>query len=204
MFLLEEGRFPRYHDAPMMDVRNAPFVVIDVETTGLDPEEDRVCEVGAIRTVADREEGRFHSLVKPDRPVSDGARAKHGITDDMLCDAPPFGAIAADLRKFLAGSILVAQNAEFDVSFLNAEFRRAGMAKLALPAMDTIALARRVRPGLGAYNLDSLARHFGVRFSERHRSIGDCEVTVQVFWKCVEALHPPPRTIEELIRKGTR
>ncbi len=188
----------------MMDPRSAPFVVIDVETTGLDPEQERICEVGAIRVVGGREEGRYHSLVRPDRPVSDGARATHGITDDMLRDAPPFGEIAPDLRRFLAGTVLVAQNAEFDVSFLNAEFLRSGMAKLAVPAIDTIALARRVRPGLGTYKLDNLARHFNVAVGERHRSLGDCEITAQVFWKCVEALRPPPRTVEDLIRKGTR
>jgi len=181
-----------------MDPRIFPFVVIDVETTGLDPAEDRVCEVGAIRVVGGREEQRYHSLVKPDRPVSEGARSKHGITDEMLRDAPPFARIAPDLRRFIAGTVLVAQNAEFDASFLNAEFRRAGLPKLVPQAIDTIALARRVRPGLGTYNLDSLARAFNVPVGERHRSLGDCETTARVFWKCVESL--PPRAVEASIR----
>ena len=130
----------------------------------------------------------------------DGARAQHGITDEMLAEAPPFEKIAADLRQFLAGSVLVAQNAEFDVAFLNGEFQRAGMSRLALPALDTILLARKVKPGLAAYNLDSLAFHFKVKFTERHRSIGDCEVTGAIFWQCVEALRP--RTMDDLLKKG--
>lgn len=185
----------------MLDPLTAPFVVVDVETTGLDPAEERVCEVGAIKLLGGREQARYQSLVRPSRAVSEGARAQHGITDDMLREAPPFEKIAADLRRFLAGTILVAQHAEFDLSFLNAEFERAGMTKLALPAIDTIALARKVRPGLSTYNLDNLAFHFKVQFRERHRSLGDCEVTGQIFWKCVEALRP--RTLEELIRKGS-
>lgn len=184
----------------MLDPLTAAFVVVDVETTGLNPAEERVCEVGALRLVNGKEQGRFHSLVQPHRGMTQGARAKHRITDEMLRGAPPFERIAADLRQFMSGSILVAQNAEFDLSFLNAEFQRAGMSKLALPAIDTIALARRVRPGLSGYNLDSLAHHFKLTFSERHRSIGDCEVTGQVFWKCLEALRP--RSLQDLLAKG--
>lgn len=183
-----------------MDLPTAPFVVIDVETTGLSPENERVCEVGAIKYVAGKEQDRFQSLVQPNCRVSEGARAQHHITDEMLRDAPTFEKIAPDLRRFLAGSILVAQNAGFDLSFLNAEFQRAGMARLALPAVDTITLARRVRPGLWSYNLDNLARQFKVDFTQRHRSIGDCEVTGIIFWKCLEELRP--RSIEDLVKKG--
>ncbi len=184
----------------MLDLPTTPFVVVDVETTGLDPAEERVCEVGAIRLVGGKEQGRYQSLVRPGRAMSDGARQKHGITDEMLKDAPAFEAIAGDFRRFMAGSVLVAQNAEFDLSFLNAEFQRAGMMKLALPAVDTIVLARRVKPGLSSYNLDNLAFHFRVEIRDRHRSIGDCEATGRIFWMCVEALRP--RTVEELVRKG--
>jgi DNA polymerase III epsilon subunit family exonuclease len=184
----------------MFDPKTAPFVVIDVETTGLSPANDRVCEVGAIRLVGGKEEGRFQSLVHPGRSMPPGAQAKNHISDEMLKDAPPFEKISGDLRKFMAGSVLVAQNAEFDVAFLNAEFTRAGMARLALPALDTILLARKVKPGLPTYNLDNLAYHFKVKFTERHRSLGDCEVTGVIFWQCVEALRP--RTMEDLFKKG--
>jgi DNA polymerase III epsilon subunit family exonuclease len=185
---------------PMLDPRTSPFVVVDVETTGLKPEQDRVCEVGAIRLVGGKEEGRFHRMIHPGMPMPAESTKVNKITDDMLKDAPRFDGIAAELRKFMSGSILVAQNAEFDVSFLNAEFLRAGMSRMAMPALDTILLARKVKPGLPTYNLDNLAYHFRVKFKERHRSIGDCEVTGQVFWQCVEALRP--RSMEDLLKKG--
>jgi len=184
----------------VFDPRSAAFVVIDVETTGLDPERERVCEVGAIRLVGGKETGRYHSLVQPGMPMPERARATHGISDEMLREAPTFDRIAGEFRKFMAGSILVAQNAEFDVSFLNAEFVRVGMSRLAMPALDTIALARKVKPGLPTYNLDTLAFQFKVKVRERHRSIGDCEVTGSIFWQCVEALRP--RTLDDLLKKG--
>ncbi len=184
----------------MLDPKTSPFVVIDVETTGLLPAEDRIVEVGAIRLIGGKEDGRFHSMIHPGRPMPEAARAKNGISDEMLKDAPSFDKIAADLRKFMAGSVLVAQNAEFDVAFLNNEFCRAGMSKLAMPALDTIPLARKVKPGLPTYNLDNLAYHFKVKFKERHRSIGDCEVTGVIFWQCVEALRP--KTMDDLLKKG--
>ncbi len=184
----------------MFDPKTSPFVVIDVETTGLHPEQDRVVEVGAIRLISGKEDARYHSLIQPGRPMPEAARSKNGITDEMLKDSPTFDKISQDLRKFMAGSILVAQNAEFDVRFLNAEFDRAGMAKLAMPALDTILLAKKVKPGLPTYNLDNLAYHFKVKFKERHRSIGDCEVTGSIFWQCVEALRP--KTMDDLLKKG--
>ena len=184
----------------MYDPRTSAFTVIDVETTGLAPADDRVCEIGAIRLIGGKEDARFQSLVQPGRPMPEMARSKHGISDDMLKDAPTFDKIAADLRRFMSGSVLVAQNAEFDVGFLNAEFTRAGMTKLAIPALDTILLARKVKPGLPTYNLDTLAFHFKVAFKERHRSIGDCEVTGLIFWQCVQALRP--KTMNDLLEKG--
>lgn len=184
----------------MFDLRTAFFVVIDLETTGLDPERDRVCEVGAIKILYGKEQARFHSLIQPGCPMPDAARTTHGITEAMLREAPPFGRIARELRQFMSGSVIVAQNAEFDMAFLNAEFVRSGMARLALPAVDTIPLARLVKPGLASYGLDTLVLHFKVPLRDRHRSIGDCEATGDIFWKCVEILRP--KTMEELLEKG--
>jgi DNA polymerase III subunit epsilon len=69
-----------------------------------------------------------------------------------------------------------------------------------MPALDTILLARKVRPGLPSYNLDSLARQFQLKFTDRHRSIGDCEVTGGVFWRCVDVIRP--KTMDDLLKKG--
>jgi DNA polymerase III epsilon subunit len=188
-----------------MELDAATFAIVDVETTGLDPEEgDRVCEIGAIKVRAGRELERFESLVNPERAISPEARAKHQISDEMVRESPTFSLLAPKLRPFLAGTVLVAQNAGFDVGFLNAEFVRAGMSKLSIPAVDTIPLARRVRPGLSTYNLDSLAHHFGLKFQSRHRSIGDCEVTLKIFLECLKQLRQKGdvKSVEDLVRRG--
>ena len=188
-----------------MELESAMFAVLDVETTGLNHEQgDRVCEVGAIKVKAGKEIDRYHSLVQPGIPVPEEARKIHKISDDMLKEAPPFSAIARPLREFLAGTVMIAQNARFDLGFINAEFLRAGLGKLAIPVVDTVTLARRVRPGLSGYSLDRLAHHFQIPQDTRHRSIGDCEVTVRVFLECLKTLRQKGdvRSVEDLVRRG--
>lgn len=185
-----------------MDIGAATFVVLDLETTGLNPETERICEIGAIKLQSGKELGRYQTLVNPERPIPPDATRTHGITDDMCKTAPVFTAVAPDLRRFLAGSVIVAQNAEFDMGFLNAEFRRAGATRLNTSAVDTVLLARKARPGLSSYRLDNLANAFGARFTARHRSIGDCEVTAKVFVECLRLLRL--RTVEDLVSRGAR
>lgn len=188
-----------------MDIDASPFVVLDVETTGLSPDKGhRVCEFGAIRIVGGREKDRYSTLINPERDVDPKARQQHGIRDEELQKAPVFSRVSADLRRFLAGAVLVGQNIEFDLNFLNSEFARCGMSKIAAPAVDTIALARRVKPGLPTYNLDTLAQEFRIKVTDRHRSIGDCEITVAVFLECVAALRRrgEVRSLKDLVMKG--
>jgi DNA polymerase III epsilon subunit len=190
-----------------MELESALFVILDVETTGLSPEQgDRVCELGAIKVRAGREIDRYHTLIHPGIPIPEEARKIHKITDEMLKEAPAFGVIARTLREFLAGSVMIAQNAKFDLGFINAEFIRSGLGRLTIPAVDTVTLARRVRPGLSGYSLDRLAHHFQIPVAAdtRHRALGDCEVTVQVFLECLKALRQKGevRSVEDLVKRG--
>ncbi len=188
-----------------MELDAAVFAVLDVETTGLDPaKDDRVCEVGVIKVRGGKELERYHSLVHPGRAIPEEASRVNQITDEMVKDSPDFPKISRDLRQFLAGTVMVAQNAKFDRTFLDAEFARAGLGKMTIPAVDTIALARRVRPGLPSYSLDRLAHLFRLKFDTRHRSIGDCEVTVQVFQECLKVLRQrgEVRSVEDLVRRA--
>jgi len=181
------------------------FAVLDVETTGLSHEQGhRVCEVGVIKLRAGKEIDRYHTLVHPGMPVPEEAQRIHKITDEMLKEAPPFGQVSRKLREFLAGTVMIAQNARFDLGFINSEFIRSGLGKLAIPVVDTITLARRVRPGLSGYSLDRLAHHFQITVDTRHRAMGDCEVTVQVFLECLKTLRQKGevRSVEDLVKRG--
>jgi DNA polymerase III epsilon subunit len=188
-----------------MELESALFVILDVETTGLNHDKgDRVCEIGAIKVRAGKEIDRFHSLVQPGIPMPEEAAKIHKISEEMLKDAPSFTSIARPLREFLAGSEMIAQNARFDLGFVNSEFVRSGHGRLTIPVVDTVTLARRVRPGLSGYSLDRLAHHFQISVDTRHRALGDCEVTVKVFLECLKTLRQKGevRSVEDLVKRG--
>ena len=137
-------------------------VVLDTETTGLEPElNHRVIEIGCVELVNRRATGRtFHHYLNPERDVDDGALAVHGISRTDLDGQPRFAEIAAELLAFLAGAELVIHNAAFDVAFLDAELARLPGDRRQLAAicqvLDTLALARELHPGQ-RNSLDALA-----------------------------------------------
>ena len=158
-------------------------IVLDTETTGTDPATgDRVIEIGAVELLNHFPTSRtFHVYLNPQRPVSSGALAVHGLTDAFLVDKPLFSAIAEEFADFLGESRLVIHNAAFDIGFLNAEFARTGHPSILLNGVvDTLALARRKQavahrvlevPGaaaakhqiVGQRAIDLLAEHAGVQ-----------------------------------------
>ena len=161
------------------------YIAFDLETTGLNPEFDRIVEIGAVRFDArGRELDRFEQLIDPRRPISPGARAINGIRDEDLAGSP----VAADvLPRFLAfleaasGGPLVAHNANFDAGFLGREIRRAGLATPPCSVHDTLALARRRLPMLRSHRLERLADHFRLDAAVRHRALGDALI-VRDLW----------------------
>jgi DNA polymerase-3 subunit epsilon len=160
-------------------------VLLDTETTGLDPMAgDRVIEVAALELVNDLPTGRhFHALVHPQRNIPEETTRIHGITLDQLEGKPLFAEIADDLLEFLGDGKLVAHNAPFDFAFLNAEFSRLGLPGLDGERMvDTLALAKARFPGL-PNSLDALCRRFGIDLSERttHNALLDCRLLAEVY-----------------------
>ncbi|MCX7931377.1 MAG: DNA polymerase III subunit epsilon [Rhodovarius sp.] len=160
-------------------------VVLDTETTGIDPAEGhRVIEVAAIELVNLLPTGRhFHTLINPERDIPAESTRIHGFTQADVTQAPRFAEIAGGLLAFLADSPVVAHNAPFDAAHLNAEFER-----LSLPPLpperfvDTLALAKTRFPGL-PNSLDALCRRFGIDLSERttHNALLDVRLLAQVY-----------------------
>jgi DNA polymerase-3 subunit epsilon len=164
------------------DVRldEVTFAVLDVETTGLTPQfGDRICELALLRFRGDRELGRFHTLVNPQRPISPGAFAVNGIREQDLVDAPIFAEIAPRLLDLLEESTLVAHNAPFDLSFLAAEFQICDLRLTANPIIDTLALARRCYR-FPSNSLQTVARLLGVDTMGQHRALADVVTTKMV------------------------
>ncbi len=160
-------------------------IVLDTETTGTDPATgDRVIEIGCVELIKHFPTGRsYHVYINPERPVSAGALAVHGLSDTFLADKPLFASIADEFVAFLGDARLVIHNAAFDVGFLNAEFARTGHDPIILnQVVDTLSLARRKHPG-APNNLDALCNRYGIDNSRRtkHGALLDAEILAEVY-----------------------
>lgn len=164
-------------------------VVLDTETTGLEPERGhRVIEIGGVELIDRRLTGRrFHKYLHPDREIDAAAVEVHGITLDFLADKPRFPEIVAEFIEFVSGADLIIHNAPFDVAFINVELSR--LADPPVPdiervcgIIDTLAMARHRHPGQ-KNSLDALCRRYGVDNSSRdlHGALLDAEILADVF-----------------------
>jgi DNA polymerase-3 subunit epsilon len=169
-------------------------VVIDTETTGLDPEAgDRLVEIGALELVNKVPTGRtFHRYINPQREVPQEAFDVHGLSNAFLSDKPLFADVATELAEFLGDAMLVIHNAAFDMKFLNAELGWTGHPPLPWArAVDTLDIARRRFPGAPT-SLDALCRRFGVDNSGRvkHGALLDAELLAEVYLELVGGRQP--------------
>lgn len=169
-------------------------VVLDTETTGLDPLlGDRIIEIAAIEIVNLVPTGRtFHVLLDPEREVPAESTRVHGFTTEMLRGKPKFAEVIEDLLGFLGDSPIVAHNAAFDFGFLDAELQRAGRPPLDRARMvDSLEIAKKRFPGL-PNNLDALCRRFGIDNSMRtsHNALLDVQLLAQVYLELMGGRQP--------------
>ena len=161
-------------------------IVLDTETTGLEPAEGhRIIEVACLELSGRRATGRhFHRFLNPERAIDIGATQVHGLTAEDLADKPRFADVADELLEFLEGAELLIHNAPFDVGFLNAELVRIGRPKLDVVCMvfDTLALAREIHPGK-KNSLDALCERYAVDHSRRtlHGALLDAQLLADVW-----------------------
>jgi len=163
-------------------------VVLDTETTGLEPElNHRVIEIGCVELLHRRPTGRtFHRYLNPEREIDDGALAVHGIARTDLDGQPRFAEIAEELLAFIGGAELVIHNAAFDVAFLDAELARLPGEPRQLACLcqvlDTLALARELHPGQ-RNGLDALCKRYAIDNSARelHGALLDARILADVY-----------------------
>ena len=172
-------------DAPLA---NAPFVVVDLETTGHRPDDGGVTEIGAIRLEGLREVGRFETLVHPGRPIPGFVTKLTGISDAMVAGAPPLRDVIGKFAEFADGAVLVAHNAAFDARLLDYACRKWLGRPLGLPALCTVKLAQRLMPEQRRTSLEALSEHFGFSSGTRHRAMADAERTVDLLARFVPIL----------------
>ncbi len=160
-------------------------IVLDTETTGLEPEAGhRIVEIAGMELLNGVRTGKdFQTYLNPERDMPEEAFRVHGLSEDFLRDKPKFAEVAENLLEFLGDARLVIHNAAFDLKFLNAELTRLGRRPLSRArAVDTVALARAKYPG-AQVSLDALCRRLGIDNSARslHGAFLDCELLSEVY-----------------------
>jgi len=165
-------------------------VVLDSETTGLDPSRAWIVELGAVRLVAGRVEAgeRFHALIDPGEPIPEQSTKVHGIDAARVKGAPNFAAAWPALEAFLGGAPVIGHTVDFDMAALAAETKRAGLAFHAPRTLDVRVLAELVKPNLPGFSIEQLAAWLGLEVEGRHSALGDALTTARIFASLVPHL----------------
>jgi len=163
-------------------------IVLDTETTGLEPSQGhKIIEIGCVEMINRRLTGNnYHQYLQPDREIDEGAQAVHGISNEFLADKPRFLDIIKDFIEYLDGAELIIHNAPFDVGFIDHEFKLAGAeygkVSTYCGVIDTLVMARKMRPGK-KNNLDILCKEYEVNNTHRelHGALLDAELLSEVY-----------------------
>ncbi len=164
------------------DILSIPnnYVVVDIETTGLNPVKNEIIELSAIKVVDNKIFEKFSYLIKPNEVVGWFITNLTGITNDMLKNAPTIEEVLPEFHNFVAKEIIVGHNIRFDISFIKAHSKRVFDTDFVNKSVDTLKIARKVLPQLQSYKLQSIAEHYKIKTAGLHRGLVDCEITYQV------------------------
>jgi DNA polymerase III subunit alpha, Gram-positive type len=163
------------------------FVVLDIETTGLCTEKDRITEIGAVKVRDGKIVDEYSTFVNPEMSIPEFVQKLTGITNETVKDAPLIAQVLPEFLEFAGTATLVAHNAPFDLGFIRHNARASGL-KLANPVLDTLQLSRAMFPELGRHKLNIVAKHLGVTLENHHRAVDDSKATAEIFIKCMELL----------------
>ncbi len=161
------------------ELTSKPYVVFDLETTGLDVMNNGITEIGAVKIINGKLTEQFTTLVKPDYKITEENVKITGITEEMVKDAPKISSVIPDFLKFIEGAILVAHNAEFDMKFIK-RFAGAEEYDVKNAYLDSVEIARAQLPQLRRHDLQTLADYFGISF-HHHRALADVYATAEIF-----------------------
>jgi len=154
-----------------------PFVIVDVETTGLDPRRDAIVEIAAVKVLGGKIVEEWDSLVSVDRAIPYDARRVHGISNEMLVGEPPIQKAFPDFLRFAGDGVLVEHSYKaFDVGFLE----RANGGRLDAPYINTCTLSRRLFPFIPKHSLEECCRRHKIKRDRAHRALSDARDTAQL------------------------
>ena len=161
---------------------------MDLETTGLDPVANEIIEIGALKVESGEIKDIFNKLIKPAVTPSSEITKITGINNEMLEGMPSIKEVMPDFLQFIGTSTLIAHNADFDIPFLNESLQRTLKKILDNKVICTLKTSRALLPNLENHKLHTVAHYFNIPISGRHRAIGDCEATYQVWTHMVKKL----------------
>jgi DNA polymerase-3 subunit epsilon len=183
-----------------MQLSEVTFSFLDVETTGLAPENGAcICEIAILKIRNWQQVACFHTLVNPDIPLPDYPLPVNHITPDMLAGQPGFSEVAPEIVRILSGSVVVCHNAPFDIGFLECELDHAGLKLPDVQIVDTLDLARK-HYNFRNNKLGTIADSLGIETDTRHRALTDVITTCHILRHFVEDLEAKGRTtLEDII-----
>lgn len=156
------------------------YIVLDLETTGLDPAYDEIIEIAAVKYSNGERISEFITLVKPENEINEYITRLTGITNEMVKDAPKIEKVLPDLLNFLGASVVIAHNANFDINFLYDNYMLCFNEPFINDFIDTMRISRRLFKDI-RHRLVDLTKEFGISFDVQHRAMTDCEATHKVY-----------------------
>ncbi|KRN92658.1 PolC-type DNA polymerase III [Lactobacillus amylovorus] len=170
-----------------MTYEDREFVIFDVETTGLSSVYDTIIEIGAVKMKNGEVLERFDKFINPHHPLSEQTINLTSITDEMVSVADDEDVVIKQFQDFYGDRPLCGHNVQFDVGFVNAALRRAGLSEITQPVVDTLEVSRLLHPEQNRHTLDSLAKKYNVSLEHHHRANQDAEATGYLMYKLLDA-----------------
>lgn len=181
---------------------DAPYVVFDIETTGFSAMKDKIIEIGAVKVVNGNITERFSEFVNPEIPIPFRIEQLTSINDSMVAEAPTIDVILPRFEEFCRGCVMVAHNAEFDMSFIKKNYEDLGIEREDT-IVDTVGMARFLLPQLNRFKLDTVAKAVGVSLEHHHRAVDDAACTAEIFVKFLQMCRERDIfNLDELNEKG--
>ena len=169
---------------------NKTFIVLDIETTGLTPFTDEICEICAIKIKNFVIQDTFHTLVKPKNKIPKEVIKIHGITDELVKDAPAIEEVLPKLIEFINNNTLVIHNVDFDLSFINYYLKKLSLPQIPISqTIDTLSLAKTYFP-LSSHGLSALSKDLFLKVKPTHRALNDALATLELFYYLYLFSHP--------------
>lgn len=168
------------------------FVIFDLETTGLSPQEDSIIEISAVKVRGNEITEEYSTFVNPGFHIPETASSVSGITDEMVKDAPGIEQALSDFTVFISDDVLVGHNIiNFDLKFINKEMTALWGKALPNDYLDTLIMAKRYLPELQSRSLESLSGHYGISYAGAHRALCDCKINYEVYKHLIEEMRHP-------------